>query len=169
MGNRWGERSFLQRGDALVADDAVITGDVMLGEGTNIWFGCVLRGDDAAISIGALTNIQDHCVVHADPDAPNHIGEACTVGHRAILHGLGTGDRCLIGMGSILLGGSFIGEESLIAAGALVREGMDVPPRSLVVGVPGRIVCELSAEEAADSLGRAERYRERALEYLPDA
>lgn len=136
-------------GGAFVAQGAVVTGDVSLGRDVGIWFGCVLRGDDAPLSIGAGTNIQDNSVVHADTGVPNEIGSGCTIGHRAVLHGARVGDRCLIGMGAILLGGSQIGEGSLIAAGALVKEGFVVPPRSLVVGLPARVVRTLSDAELA--------------------
>jgi len=144
------------------AFNAVLTGDIELGLDANVWFGCVLRGDDAPLHIGARTNIQDLTMVHADPGVRNVIGEDCTIGHRCVLHGAEVGDRCLIGMGAILLGGSRIGEESLVAAGAVVREGAVIPPRSLVVGVPGKVVKTLSE---ADSM----RFRKSAAGYVTKA
>ena len=154
-------------GGAFAATNATITGNVTLGEDAGIWFGCVLRGDDAPLTIGRRTNIQDLTMIHADVDVPNVIGEECTVGHRVVLHGAQIGDRCLIGMGAILLGGSQIGDESLIAAGAVVRENFVVPPRSLVAGVPAKILREVTDEQVA-SFGRsAEGYVRKIRQYLP--
>ncbi len=115
-------------GQAFVAENAAVTGDVTLGPGASVWFGCVLRGDDAPIRVGARTNIQDLTMVHADPGVPYEIGADITVGHRAILHGKVIEDRCLIGMGAILLSGSVIGAESIIGAGAVVTENKVIPP-----------------------------------------
>jgi carbonic anhydrase/acetyltransferase-like protein (isoleucine patch superfamily) len=127
-------------GSAFVAPGAVVLGDVELGEESSIWYGAVLRGDAGPIRVGARTNIQDLCVLHATTGrAGLTIGDEVTVGHRAILHGAVVRDRCLIGMGSILLDDCDIGEESLVAAGAVVLEGMKVPPRSLVAGIPARV------------------------------
>jgi len=144
---------FVMRGGAFVARDAIVVGAVELGEEASIWFGCVLRGDDAPIRVGARTNIQDLSMIHADPDEPNVIGADCVIGHRVVLHGSVVEDGCLIGMGAILLGGSRIGAGSLVAAGAVVKEGMVVPPRSLVVGVPAKIVREVP-ERFHDQLRR---------------
>ena len=137
-------------GEGWVAEGASITGDVTLLPDASVWFGCVLRGDDASITVGARTNIQDLTVVHADPGVPMTIGEEVTVGHRAILHGIRVEPRCLIGMGAILLSGSVIGEGSVIAAGAVVTEGKVIPPRSLAVGVPARVIRRVSDEELAE-------------------
>lgn len=156
-------------GGAFVAAGAVVTGDVTLGRDVGIWFGCVLRGDDAPLSVGARTNIQDLSVIHADTGVPNVIGAGCTIGHRAILHGARVGDRCLIGMGAILLGGSQIGEGSLVAAGALVKEGFVVPPRSLVVGLPARVLRPLGDAELAAIDESAEGYVRKLRLYLAGA
>ena len=153
-------------GGGFVAQGAVVLADVTLGEHASIWFGCVVRGDDAPIRIGARTNIQDGTVVHADPGVPNEIGSGVTVGHRCVLHGTKIGDGSLIGMGAILLAGSVIGEECLIAAGAVVKEGMVVPPRSLVVGIPGRIVRSVTDEEAASFKDSAAGYVAQTRLYL---
>jgi carbonic anhydrase/acetyltransferase-like protein (isoleucine patch superfamily) len=154
-------------GGASAANNATLTGEIELGQDANVWFGCVIRGDDATIRIGARTNVQDLTMIHADVDVPNVIGEEVTIGHRCVLHGATVGDRCLIGMGAILLGGSVIGEGSIIGAGAVVKEGMVVPPRSLVVGIPGRIVREVS-EAQLDGIRRsAEGYVQKAKLYLP--
>lgn len=152
---------------AFAATNAVVTGDVTLAEDVGIWFGCVVRGDDAPLAIGRRTNVQDLTMVHADTGVPNVIGEECTVGHRVVLHGAEVGDRCLIGMGAVLLGGSRIGEESIIAAGAVVKEGAVIPPRSLVVGVPGRVVREVTDEQVATILASAEGYVRKLRQYLP--
>src|SRR5262249_55276596 len=136
-------------GGAFVASNAVVTGDVTLGPDVGIWFACVVRGDDAPLSVGRRTNVQDLTMIHADTGVPNVIGEEVTIGHRCVLHGARVEDRCLIGMGAILLGGSVIGAESLIAAGAVVREGFAVPPRSLVAGVPGKILRSITDDEIA--------------------
>jgi len=115
-------------------------GDVALGESSSVWYHAVIRGDMAPIVIGANSNIQDGTVVHVDAGVPCTVGERVGVGHRVILHGCTVGDDCLIAMGSVLLNGVKVGSGSVIAAGAVVPEGMEIPPRSLVMGVPGRIV-----------------------------
>jgi carbonic anhydrase/acetyltransferase-like protein (isoleucine patch superfamily) len=153
-------------GGAFVAHNAVLTGDVTLGEDCGIWFGCVVRGDDAPLSIGARTNIQDLSMVHADTGRPNVIGCDVTVGHRVVLHGVRVGDGCLIGMGAVLLGGSVVGEGAMVAAGTVVRENFEVPPRTLVAGVPGKIVRELDARTAESILQSAEGYVRKIRQYL---
>ncbi len=155
-------------GGAFVAQGAVVTGDVTLAEDVGVWFGCVLRGDDAPLTIGRRTNVQDGTIVHADIGVPNVIGEEVTVGHRCVLHGARVGNRCLIGMGAVLLGGSVIGDEALIAAGAVVKEGFEVPPRSLVAGVPGRVLRELTDEEVAGFAESAADYARKLRLYLAE-
>ena len=154
-------------GGAFAATNAVITGDVTLAADVGVWFGCVLRGDDAALVIGARTNVQDLTMIHADTGVPNVIGEEVTIGHRCVLHGARVEDRCLIGMGAILLGGSVIGEGSIVAAGAVVKEGMVVPPRSLVVGVPAKVVRDVSPAQLAAIRASAEGYVRKIRQYLP--
>ena len=156
-------------GGAAAATNATLTGSVTLGEDASVWFGCVLRGDDAPIRIGARTNVQDLTMIHADPGVPNRIGEEVTIGHRCVLHGAEVGDRCLIGMGAVLLGGSRIGAESIVAAGAVEKEGMVVPPRSLVVGVPARIVREIGDEQVEDLRRSAQGYVDKVRLYLAEA
>jgi carbonic anhydrase/acetyltransferase-like protein (isoleucine patch superfamily) len=153
-------------GGAFVASNAIITGDVTLGRDVGIWFGCVVRGDDAPLAVGPRTNIQDLTMVHADTGVPNVIGAEVTVGHRCVLHGARIEDRCLIGMGAVLLGGSRIGAESLIAAGAVVKEDFVVPPRSLVAGVPARILRTLTEEEVAAIVKSADGYVRKIRLYL---
>ncbi len=153
-------------GGAFVAANAIVTGDVTFGRDAGVWFGCVVRGDDAPLSIGARTNIQDLTMIHADTGVPNVIGADVTVGHRCVLHGARIEDGCLIGMGSVLLGGSIIGAESLIAAGAVVKESFVVPPRSLVAGVPGKIVRALTDAEVEMIRRSADGYVRKIRLYL---
>lgn len=153
-------------GGAWVAEGAIVTGEVTFGEDANVWFGCVVRGDDAPITIGRRTNIQDLTMIHCDHGVPNVIGEEVTVGHGCILHGAEVGDRCLVGMGAILLAGSRIGEGSIIGAGTVVKEGAIIPPRSLVVGLPGRIIREVTEEQAAGILESAAGYVANVRRYL---
>jgi carbonic anhydrase/acetyltransferase-like protein (isoleucine patch superfamily) len=130
---------------AFIAPTAAVMGDVTLGEDTSVWYGAVLRGDMAPIVIGAQSNIQDGAIVHVDDGVPCVVGQRVGVGHRVILHGCTVGDDCLIAMGSVLLNGVTIGSGSVVAAGAVVPEGMQVPPRSLVMGLPGRIVRQVDS------------------------
>lgn len=125
---------------AFVAPTALVVGDVIFGDESSLWYGAVARGDVGPIRIGARTNVQDLCVLHTTNGRPGlFLGEEVTVGHRVILHGATVRDRCLIGMGSILLDDCEIGEETLVAAGSVVLEGTKVPPRSFLAGVPARI------------------------------
>ena len=125
---------------AFIAPGASVMGDVTLGPDSSVWYGAVLRGDMAPIVIGAETNLQDGTIVHVDDEVPCLIGERVGVGHRTILHGCVVEPNCLIGMGSTLLNGVVIGAGSVVAAGAVIPEDMRVPPGSLVMGVPGRII-----------------------------
>ncbi|MDE2510548.1 MAG: gamma carbonic anhydrase family protein, partial [Elusimicrobia bacterium] len=131
---------------AFVHDSAELIGRVTLAEGSSVWPGCVLRGDIDRIVIGAGSNVQDLTVIHTRDGHPTIVGKGVTVGHRAILHGTRVGDRCLIGMGAILME-SVIGAECLIGAGALVTAGMKIPPRSLVLGAPAKVVRRLKPVE----------------------
>ncbi len=153
-------------GGAFRAVDAVVTGDVTLGEDVGIWFGCVLRGDDAPLVVGRRTNVQDLTMVHADPGVPNRIGEEVTIGHRCVLHGATVGDRSLIGMGAILLSGSSVGAEAIVGAGAVVREGFEVPPRTLALGIPAKVVRDLRDDEVRSILESAAGYVEKIRQYL---
>lgn len=153
-------------GGASRARNAIVTGDVTLGPEAGIWFGCVLRGDDAPLVIGARTNVQDLTMIHADPGAPNVIGDEVTIGHRCVLHGVRIGTGALIGMGAVLLGGSVIGEEALVAAGAVVREGFQVPDGSLVAGVPAKVIRELTSAERKLLRQSAEGYVQKLRLYL---
>ncbi|HWR13088.1 MAG TPA: gamma carbonic anhydrase family protein [Rectinemataceae bacterium] len=146
-------------GPCYVAPSASITGDVALGSDSSVWHNATLRGDLAPIRVGDRSNIQDGAVLHVAVGLPCIIGEDVTVGHGAIVHGCKVGDRCLIGMGSIILNGAEIGEECVVAAGALVTEGKKIPPRSLVLGSPAKIVRAVGEEDLRKILYTAESYR----------
>lgn len=154
---------------ARVAENATLVGDVSLGAEVSVWFGVVLRGDEAAIRVGDGSNIQDNAVVHCDRSFPVLIGKDVTVGHAAILHGCTVEDRCLIGMGAILLNGCVIGSGSLVAAGALVTQDTVIPPGSLVVGSPARVVRPLRSEETESIVESAAEYRRVSALQLPAA
>lgn len=151
--------------DYYVAQNAIVTGDVMLEAGVNIWFNCVVRGDLARITLKARVNLQDGCIVHTDFGVPLTIEEGVVAGHGAILHGSSIGPNTLIGMGAVLLSGSEIGADCLVAAGTLVTEGQRIPPRSVVMGVPGRVVREISAEKIERTRMTSAHYLEMAQRY----
>jgi carbonic anhydrase/acetyltransferase-like protein (isoleucine patch superfamily) len=132
---------------AFIHSTATVCGNVTLGARVSVWASAVIRGDSDSIEIGDDSNIQDGTVVHTDEGIPTRIGKRVGVGHRAIIHGATVEDDCLIGMGAILLNGSYVGTGSIVAAGAVVREGFEVPPNSLVMGVPGRVVRQTTADE----------------------
>ena len=147
---------------AWVAPGAYVVGKVSLGEESSVWYGAVLRGDTEPITVGARTNIQDGCVLHADPGFPAMVGDDCVVGHNAIVHGCEIEDGCLIGMGATILNGAKIGAGSIVAAGALVPEGKEYPANSLIVGVPAKRVKDVSEEQTADIARGVRTYVERA-------
>jgi carbonic anhydrase/acetyltransferase-like protein (isoleucine patch superfamily) len=152
--------------DVFVAPNATLIGDVELGDEASVWFGCVLRGDIGSIRIGARTNVQDLVCMHlTDGVSVTVVGADVTIGHGAILHGCTVGDRCLIGMGSILLDNAVIGEGSLVAAGSLVPPRMVVPPRSLVRGNPAKVLREVTEDEGRLGILGAEHYVEHARRY----
>ncbi len=141
-----------------VAPSANVIGEVILESNASVWFGAVLRGDLEPIRVGENSNIQDNCVLHTDPGFPMTIGRDCTVGHLAMLHGCTIGDGSLIGIGATVLNGAKIGKSCLIGAHSLIPEGKDIPDRSLVMGMPGKVVRQLSEEEAAGLVEPAQRY-----------
>jgi carbonic anhydrase/acetyltransferase-like protein (isoleucine patch superfamily) len=145
-----------------IAPDATLIGDIRIGRNAGFWFGVVIRGDNEPITIGADTNVQEHTVMHTDPGFPLTIGEGCTIGHRALLHGCSIGDNSLIGMGAIVLNGARIGRNSLVGAGALVTENKVFPDNSLIVGSPAKVIRVL--DEAA-----IERLRGSAAHYVANA
>ncbi|HXB97950.1 MAG TPA: gamma carbonic anhydrase family protein [bacterium] len=146
---------------------AVVIGDVELGEGVSLWPQVVLRGDYNSIKIGARSNIQDGSVVHNDTVNPAVIGADCVVGHRAVIHGCVIGDRCLIGIGAIILNGAIIGDECIVGAGALVPEGREIPPRSVVMGMPCKVVRASDAAMLERTLRGVEAYQGYAERQLP--
>lgn len=133
--------------DAFIAPTAVLRGAVTVGARSSVWFGCVLRGDLAPVIVGTDTNVQDGCILHVEIDGPVVLGDRVTVGHRAVVHGCTVEDDCLIGIGSVILSNARIGHHSIIAAGALVPEGKQIPPQSIVMGVPGKVVREVTDQE----------------------
>jgi carbonic anhydrase/acetyltransferase-like protein (isoleucine patch superfamily) len=142
---------------AFVTDDAIVIGDVEIGEEASVWFGSVIRGDVNHIRIGARTNIQDACVIHVSSnDHPTILEDEITVGHRVTLHGCYVETGCLIGIGSILLDGCRIGRNSLVAAGSLVTPGTVIPPESLVMGAPAKVKRQLTPDEL-ENLSRSWR------------
>ncbi len=144
--------------DTWVAPDANLIGKVTLAAGASVWFGATLRGDNEPITVGAGSNVQENCVLHTDMGYPLTIGENCTIGHKAMLHGCTIGDGTLIGMGATVLNGAKIGAGCLIGAGALITEGKVIPDGSLVMGAPGRIVRNLDADAKAKLLNSAKGY-----------
>ncbi|WP_432477277.1 gamma carbonic anhydrase family protein [Nocardioides sp. GXQ0305] len=152
--------------EAFVADGATLVGAVRLAADASVWYSAVIRADGAPIDVGARSNVQDGSVLHSDPDFPVRVGERCTIGHRAVVHGCTVGDDALIGMGAVVLNGAVVGAGSLVAAGAVVLEGTEVPPGSLVAGIPGKVKREVTDAErermrsgAASYVSRARRYR----------
>lgn len=145
-------------GRCYVAPNAQVMGKVILEEDASVWFGAVIRGDIEPIRIGRGSNVQDGCVLHTDAGFPLTIEEGCTVGHMVMLHGCTIGKRSLIGIGSIILNGAKIGEECLIGAHSLIPEGKEIPPRSLVMGSPGKIVRTLTDDDVAKFTQGAGRY-----------
>jgi carbonic anhydrase/acetyltransferase-like protein (isoleucine patch superfamily) len=141
-----------------IAPDAQLIGKVVLGVDCSLWFGATVRGDNEWIRVGSGTNIQDGCVLHTDMGYPLTIGDGCTIGHRAILHGCEIGKGSLVGMGATILNGARIGAHCLVGANALITEGKQVADHSLVMGAPAKIVRELSATEVEGLLESARHY-----------
>jgi carbonic anhydrase/acetyltransferase-like protein (isoleucine patch superfamily) len=152
-------------GDFYLAPTAVLTGEVTVGPGVSLWYGAVVRGDVAPITLGENVNVQDCAVVHCDYGVPNDVEPGVVIGHAAVVHGRRVGADTLVGIGAKLLTESVIGPECVIAAGAVVPPGTVVPPRSVVMGVPGRVVRAVTADELAKTRSIARRYRELAARY----
>lgn len=146
---------------AFVANTATVIGNISLKPGCSIWYGAVLRGDVEAITVGACTNIQDGAILHTDPGKPVILEDYVTIGHRAVIHAAYVEQGCLIGIGAVILDGVRVGTGSIVGAGAVVSK--DVPPRSLVVGIPARVVRPVSDSEAADLIEHARKYENLAL------
>ncbi len=150
---------------AFVAPTASLIGHVTVEEEASVWFGCVLRAEEAPIVVGRRSNVQDLTVMHTDAGRPCRLGVGVTVGHRAVLHGATVEDGALIGIGAIVLDGAVIGAEAIVGAGAVVTEGFVVPPRTLVLGVPARVVRALQEGELVWLRSRAAHYVELARAY----
>jgi carbonic anhydrase/acetyltransferase-like protein (isoleucine patch superfamily) len=141
-----------------LAPTATLIGAVTLEAEASVWFGAVLRGDVAPVRVGPRTNVQDLCVLHGEADTPTLLGADCTLGHGAIVHGARLGNRVLVGMGAVVLSRATVGDDVIIGAGAVVPEGSTIPAGVLVLGVPGRVVRPLTAEERAHLAASAARY-----------
>ncbi|MGY1710631.1 gamma carbonic anhydrase family protein [Geodermatophilus sp. SYSU D00758] len=147
--------------EAFVAPTAVVVGAVTMEARSSIWYGAVARADEEVIVLGPGTNVQDGCTLHSDPGFPLLVGRGVTVGHRVVLHGARVDDDVLVGMGSIVMNGAHIGAGSIVAAGAVVPPGMSVPPRSVMAGVPAKVVREATDDDLAHIRGNAESYTTR--------
>jgi carbonic anhydrase/acetyltransferase-like protein (isoleucine patch superfamily) len=143
-----------------VAPNATLIGNVTLHPGSSIWYGAIVRADVERIDIGTNTNVQDGAVLHGDPGLPTILEDHVTIGHKAVIHSAHIESGCLIGIGAIILNGVRVGKGSMVGAGAVVNK--NIPPHSLVVGVPGKIFRQLSEEEVADLIGHAQRYKKLA-------
>jgi carbonic anhydrase/acetyltransferase-like protein (isoleucine patch superfamily) len=143
---------------AFVASNATIIGDVRLGQDSSVFYGAVLRGDIETIHVGEGTNIQDGCIMHLADDVGATVGAYCTIGHAAIIHACTIGDLCLVGMKAVILDGSEVGDECLIGAGSLVTSRTKIPPRSLVMGSPARVVRQLTDAEILFLRASADKY-----------
>ena len=143
---------------AFVASNATLIGDVRLGRDSSVFYGAVLRGDIETIRIGEGTNVQDGCIIHLADDLGATVGAYCTVGHAAIIHACTIGDLCLVGMKAVILDGAEIGDECLIGAGALVTSRTKIPPRSLVLGSPAKVVRQLTEAEILFLRASADKY-----------
>ena len=141
-----------------IAKSADIMGDVTIKTGSSIWYGAVARGDLNYITIGEMTNVQDNAVVHVDSDEPCIIGDYVTVGHGAVVHGCEVGNNCLIGMNSTVLNNAVVGENSIVAAGSVITEGAVIPANSMVMGIPGKVVRQVTKEEIEVVRQNAIRY-----------
>jgi carbonic anhydrase/acetyltransferase-like protein (isoleucine patch superfamily) len=148
-------------GEAFVAPTAVVVGAVTMGPRSSIWYGAVARADAEVIEIGADSNIQDGCTLHSDPGFPLVVGERVSVGHRVVLHGARIDDDVLVGMGSVIMNGAHIGSGSIVAAGAVVTQGKVFPPRSLIGGVPAKVMREATEDDQLHIRYNATAYSER--------
>ncbi|GCE48479.1 carbonic anhydrase/acetyltransferase-like protein (isoleucine patch superfamily) [Thermosporothrix hazakensis] len=151
--------------DVFIAPGAMIIGDVTIGAGSSVWYNAVIRGDTAPIVIGKRTNIQDNCTLHTDPDAPLTIGDECTIGHNAIVHGATLQNRVLVGMHATVLSHAEIGTETIIGAGALIGERKQIPGGVLALGLPAKAVRELQETEKQQIAASAQHYQERGQQH----
>ena len=146
---------------AFVAPTAVVVGAVTMGAESSIWYGAVARADHETIEIGERSNVQDGSTLHSDPGSPLVIGRGVTVGHNVVLHGARIDDDVLVGMGSVVMNGAHIGTGSIVAAGAVVTQGKEFPPRSVIAGIPAKVVRQATDDDLAHIQGNAAAYYER--------
>ena len=166
MIKKFGGKSPVIPDSCYISESVDLIGDVTLGDDVSLWFGTVVRGDMHFITIGNRSNIQDNSVVHVTTDiSPTRIGSEVTVGHNAIIHGATIEDRCLIGMGAIIMDDAVVGEGSIVGAGAVVPPNKIIPPRSLVVGLPAKIVRQTTDEELEMIIERAQHYIDFSQKY----
>jgi carbonic anhydrase/acetyltransferase-like protein (isoleucine patch superfamily) len=163
-----GQRKVICEGDYWIAPNATVIGSVILKNNASIWWGSVLRADNDTITIGENSQVQDGCVLHADPGFPLTLGKDVSVGHMAMVHGCTVGDGSLIGIKAVILNGAKIGRNCLIGAGAFVGEGKEIPDGSLVLGAPGKVVRQLTPEQIAGINGIAGRYVENFKRFRAD-
>lgn len=152
-------------GDVWIAPNAVLVGRVLLKHNSSVWWGAVLRGDYEPIVVGEASNVQDNCVIHMDEDFPVTVGDRVTIGHKVVLHGCTVGDNSLIGINSVVMNGVEIGENCLVGSNTLITEGNRIPPGSLVLGSPGKVIRELSAEEIQSLTEFSDRYVRNSARY----
>ena len=150
---------------AWIAPNAVLIGHIECAEESSVWWNAVLRGDNEPIMIGPRSNVQDGCVFHTDPGAPLILDADVTIGHKVMLHGCRIGQGSLIGIGTTILNHAVIGEHSLVGAGTLIPERKIYPPRSLIMGTPGKVIRELTDDEVARLMNSAAKYAQNALRY----
>lgn len=155
--------------DSFIAPNAALAGDITLAKGVSVWFNVSMRGDASSITIGENSNIQDNAIIHLDADYPVVVGENVTIGHNAIIHGCTIEDNVVIGMGAIVLNGAKIGKGSIIGAGAVIGEGKEIPPRSLVVGIPGKVIRELDEATEKSNIQNAQWYVNNGIRYRDTA
>lgn len=148
----------IRKAGVYIMESAEIMGDVFIGESSSVWSKAVVRGDESYIRIGRNTNIQDLCVLHAESGIPMEIGDNVTIGHGAVIHCRKVESNCLIGIGAMLLDNSEIGEYSIVAAGSIVTENTIIPPRSLVMGVPGKIIRKINEDDMKRIMSSSKDY-----------
>jgi carbonic anhydrase/acetyltransferase-like protein (isoleucine patch superfamily) len=159
------DRRVVCRGDYWIAPDAIVIGSVVLEPNASVWFGCIVRGDNDTITIGENSQLQDGCVLHADPGFPIAIGKNVSVGHMAMLHGCAIGDGSLVGIKSVILNGAKIGRNCLIGANSLIAENKVIPDGSLVIGSPGKVVRQLSETEIREINSASDHYVQKYKRY----
>jgi len=159
------DRKVVCKGDYWIAPDAIVIGSVIMGPNASVWFGCIVRGDNDTITIGENSQLQDGCVLHADPGFPIAIGKNVSVGHMAMLHGCAIGDGSLVGIKSVILNGAKIGRNCLIGANSLIAENKVIPDGSLVIGSPGKVVRQLSETEIREINSASDHYVQKYKRY----